>query len=437
MKEEVRNRRMRHLKVLIEQNKESRYVGDIIGNDSNDACFCYAKEYLSSKDSRAISISLPLGDEKFDAITTKNFFEGLLPEGFTRRCVAEWMHTSESNYLALLLGLGQECLGAIRVIDNDSQEAEPEYRKLTDEDVKKLAKEGATESAELVTKSHLSLTGASGKVGLFYDGKQWYLPIGNAPSTHIVKQSHIRLRRIVCNELLCLLTAKKLGVDVVDSFIVNIGDFEDEDILFATKRYDRKTDSKGRKINGLNVPYRLHQEDFSQALKIPSEEKYEKNNEGYVKKVFELLRNYSFDPISDQLKLWDLCVFNYLIGNTDNHIKNISLIYSEDLKAIRMAPAYDIVSTIVYDNSSEDMAMSIGGKYNIFEITRNSFEIEARNIGLGSKMAMKRFDEMVMNFQEALRMAADELIQNGLKGVEDIYENILDAYQKRLQTEVH
>ena len=69
------------------------------------------------------------------------------------------------------------------------------------EEVKRLAQEGATESAELVTKAHLSLTGASGKVGLYYDNEkdEWYLPYGDAPSTHIVKQSHVRLKNIVAN----------------------------------------------------------------------------------------------------------------------------------------------------------------------------------------------------------------------------------------------
>lgn len=131
-------------------------------------------------------------------------------------------------------------MGAIKVIDESIAEIKPEYRKLTNDEVKKLAKEGATESAELVTKSHLSLTGASGKVGLYYDGKHWFLPIGEAPSTHIVKQSHIRLKRIVWNEQLCLLTAKKLGIEIPDSFIIHLGSAEDEDVLFATKRYDRK-----------------------------------------------------------------------------------------------------------------------------------------------------------------------------------------------------
>lgn len=40
------------------------------------------------------------------------------------------------------------------------------FLKVTIDEVSQLAREGAMETAELVTKSHLSLAGASGKVGL-------------------------------------------------------------------------------------------------------------------------------------------------------------------------------------------------------------------------------------------------------------------------------
>jgi len=99
----------------------------------------------------------------------ENFFEGLLPEGFTRKCVAKWMHMDENDYLSILAGLGRECLGAIKVIEKLDQVIDPDYRELSKEEVYSLASEGASESAELVTKSHLSLTGASGKVGLYYN----------------------------------------------------------------------------------------------------------------------------------------------------------------------------------------------------------------------------------------------------------------------------
>lgn len=64
--------------------------------------------------------------------------------------------------------------------------------------------------------------------------------------------------------------------------------------------------------------------------------------------MFEVIRKCSSNPLEDQKKLWDICIFNYLIGNTDNHIKNVSLLYAENLNDIRLAPAYDMVSTMIY-----------------------------------------------------------------------------------------
>ena len=424
MKEE---NEMRRLSVFIEINGESVYVGEIVGKDSNDTCFTYADNYLENPEHRAVSIGLPLEEKTFDAQRTRIFFEGLLPEGFTRKCVAKWMHMDENDYVSILAGLGRECLGAMKIVDESDEAINPEYRELSAKEVYALASEGATESAELVTKSHLSLTGASGKVGLYYNEKEekWYLPIGEAPSTHIVKQSHVRLKKIVANEHLCLLTAKNLGIDIPESFIVTT-DGDDETVLFATKRYDRKFVGDDKMLNGMPVPRRLHQEDFAQALGIAASNKYEKNNEKYLKKLFDVLRSHSADPMTDSLKLWDICIFNYLVGNTDNHIKNLSLLYSEDLKSIRLAPAYDIVSTMIYKSSTENMALSIDGICNINKITRASFEKAASQVGIGPKMAMKRFDTMVNGFVDAMNRAKEELKSQGFDQVEQICEMIME-----------
>ena len=45
-----------------------------------------AKEYMEKPGAVPISLSLPFSDSAFSPVRTKNFFEGLLPEGFTRRC---------------------------------------------------------------------------------------------------------------------------------------------------------------------------------------------------------------------------------------------------------------------------------------------------------------------------------------------------------------
>ena len=412
--------------VSIEREGKQVLVGTIGGEDSGAARFSYVEKYLNDPEAAAISIHLPLQKEAFSPADTKLYFEGLLPEGFTRRSVAQWMHLDENDYLSILHGLGRECLGAVRVSAPEDRPEEA-YESVSAEQVQALAAEGATRSAEMVTKAHLSLTGASGKVGLYFDSKseKWFLPKGTAPSTHIVKQSHVRLDGIVTNEQLSLLTASGCGIEIPESFIINTGNGEDSEILFATRRYDRVFPDQARRVDDLPCPYRLHQEDFSQALGIPASEKYERESGQYMKKMFDLLRVRSADPVKDQLRLWDCIVFSYLIGNTDAHIKNYSLLYSPDLKKIRLAPAYDIISTTVYEASTREMSFHIGGRYLIEEIDREAFREAAGAAGLGEKMAMRRFDAMYGNFREKLRSAAETLEKEGYRNARDMEERIL------------
>ena len=223
---------MRNLSIYIEIDGEQRLVGFITGESYAEATFKYDREYMDSAYGAPISISLPFQEESFTAESTKSFFESLLPEGFSRRAVADWIKTDEKDYLSILSGLGRECLGAIKITEGDGKST-AHYEKLTKSQVRSLAAEGATRSTQILMETHLSLTGASGKVGLYYDPKgRWYLPKGDAPSTHIVKQSHIRLNRIVLNEQLCIMTAGNIGVDVPESFIVNVGEGKDSDVLY-------------------------------------------------------------------------------------------------------------------------------------------------------------------------------------------------------------
>ncbi len=417
---------MNVLDILIEINGTQIKVGEIRYHDISDAQFQYDPSYLAMENPRAISIGLPIKEESFSPQETRCFFEGLLPEGYHRKSVAQWMRVREEDYLSLLAGLGDECLGALRVIQPGSQSEEASYVPMSSDQMLELAREGSVKSAEILTRTHLSLAGASGKTGLYYDEAigQWYFPYGEAPSTHIVKQCHLRLDEIVMNEQLCQLTAGILGINVPDSFIVRLGK-NSRDALFATKRYDRFTDPASGEISGKIRPLRLHQEDFAMALGLSSSEKYETKDQNYLRDSFRILLQYSSDPIADQTSLWDLVIFDYLVGNTDNHLKNISLLYGKDLDSIRLAPAYDIISTAVYESSTRDMAMAVAGRYSLDEITRASFEEEAGRVGLGLKMAMDHFDALADNFEASLSDATNRMREEGLSGTQKIKEQIL------------
>ena len=417
---------MKRLQVQIEVAGEFRLLGYITYSGSEDACFQYADAYLEENNALPVSLSLPLQREAFDPLRTKIFFEGLLPEGFTRRTVAQWLQVVENDYISLLHGLGHECLGAIRVIDETDEQGSA-YEPMSLEAIRTLANEGAEKSTEIILASHLSLAGASSKVGLYRSHTgAWYLPKGIAPSTHIVKQSHVRLKWLVANEQLALLTAQRLGIKVAPSFIVDTGKMQDEDILLASERYDRTFVGAKNYVDGLLCPVRLHQEDFAQALGVGSENKYEKPGDFFLKRMFELLYKNSSRPLEDMEELWKRIIFNYLIGNCDGHIKNNALLYSSNMQSLRLAPAYDIVSTVIYKPIKRNMSLYLAGECNLDAISRDTFGRAAQEVGLGRKRALRLFDEMSAGFATALQESAETLQQSGFAEAETICRDILE-----------
>ena len=117
---------MRTLKVRIERGGRMISVGVITEKNPMEAEFSYLPEYLERADSVPISLSLPLQTEAFSSGQTRNFFDGMLPEGFTRRSVAQWVRADEDDYLSILDSLGRECLGAIQIVEESAVPPEPE-----------------------------------------------------------------------------------------------------------------------------------------------------------------------------------------------------------------------------------------------------------------------------------------------------------------------
>ena len=312
----------------------------------------------------------------------------------------------------------------------------PEYELLEPDRIRELAAEGATVAAELVTEARVSLTGASGKVGLYYkaDADDWYLPLGPAPGTHIVKQSHIRYEDIVTNEQIVMMTAARLGIEVPRSFIVRTdeGAGGDGAVLYATERYDRSFRGSRQVVDGLPVPLRLHQEDMAQAMGIGFARKYEAEGEHYLRDVCAVIRNHSSDPLADLRRVWRIVCFDWLIGNTDAHLKNLSLLYSPDLSSVRLAPAYDLVSTIIYPGVTRDMAFAIGGKRTVGEIGRGEFAEAAAECGIARNAALRILDEVADGLEAAVRASADELCGEGFLRAPEVCGRILEERKEAL-----
>jgi len=163
-------------------------------------------------------------------------------------------------------------------------------------------------------------------------------------------------------------------------------------------RYDR--DLTGEPIR------RLHQEDVCQALGQPSDRKYQDEGGPSVRDVVELLRTASALPAQDLTRLWRALVFNWLIGNCDAHAKNYSLLY--DGGAPTLAPLYDLVSTAIYPELQQRLAMSIDGARTLDEVDTAAWMKLAREVGYSRRFAQSTTDEVVEGvLAEAHALAAE------------------------------
>ena len=91
---------------------------------------------------------------------------------------------------------------------------------------------------------------------------------------------------------------------------------------------------------------------------------------------------------------------------------------------MRLAPCYDVVAARGYKNDINEMSLSINGKLNMDEVTRADFELEAKSCGLGTKPAMKIFDEVQNGLLEALKESAGELEEKGFAQAGEIGDKI-------------
>ena len=96
---------MINLRVYIEICGVQTFVGTISGTNTANAVFTYSTEYLEREHCVPISVMLPLQEKPFSPETTRLFFEGLLPEGFVKRSLAQSIHADENDYIAILVTL--------------------------------------------------------------------------------------------------------------------------------------------------------------------------------------------------------------------------------------------------------------------------------------------------------------------------------------------
>jgi len=361
---------------------DGRLVGQLTQDKHGELGFAYAPAWLDDEQAQPLSASLPKRAEPFSRRECRPFFGGLLPEESQRDAAAQALGVSRANDFALLDRLGGDVAGALQLLPPGEVPATlaPDQRPTPLDDAGLIRVLDALPVRPLLAGEEglrLSLAGAQSKVPVVLVDGVVALPAPGQPTTHILKPPISRFVATTENEAFVMCLAAAIGLDVAP---VEPRTVQDRTFLLV-QRYDRATGDDG-------FVRRIHQEDFCQALGLPPERKHQTEGGPTIRDCVLLLRDWSTAPALDIPTFIHGLIFNVLIGNADAHGKNYSFLYADAER--RLAPFYDLVSTVAWPEISRHAAMKIGGCDSINVFSTGDWKKMATTAGLGWPILRER-----------------------------------------------
>jgi serine/threonine-protein kinase HipA len=426
------------LNVLI----NNRLVGRLEKETSGAIKFQYVKEWLEWEHSFAVSLSLALRKTAYRGEPVVAVFDNLLPDNPNiRRIVAERTGAGGTDAYGLLEQIGRDCVGAMQFLPDDVQaDARTEVRgeAVTDEEIERILTNLARAPLGIDPKHEfrISVAGAQEKTALLFHEGQWMRPLGTTPTTHILKPQigeiptafgMIDMAESVDNEHYCLKLLEAFGLPVNQTEIQTFG----ERRVLVVERFDRLWQNDGRLL-------RLPQEDFCQALGVPSARKYQATVEGHqngpsIVDITSILQA-SDESTRDQADFFKAQMIFWLIGATDGHAKNFSIFLSPG-GGIKLTPFYDVLSAQqAFDanqipNKSYRLAMSVGKsrKYKILDISGRHFVETGKAAGLGPTIILEAITSVLENAAAAADKALAEMPEDFSVEIHECIKRTIDS----------
>ena len=401
--------------------------GALAGHVLQDANGALSFAYEPAYSGPPVSLSMPIAPIAYPQRIIRPYLQGLLPDDPNVRAdIADRYSCSGENPFALLSHIGLDCPGAVQLVpdgDADLIKSRPgNLVELSNSDLEnrlRLLREHASSPWDANHEGRWSLGGAQSKMALRYQNGHWFDCEGSEPTTHILKPGVAGYDNQALDEYLCQRVALKMGLPAAGVEYLAFG----SEYAVSIQRYDRIMGADG-------TVTRVHQEDLCQALGVDPSRKYAEQGGPSSPDVLALLGATKANS-THNLQLFVLyLLFNYLMGATDAHAKNYSILLGTGSAAV-LAPLYDVASIAPYQSISPRRrkplraAMSIGGE-NRFGMLDNSHleqlshDVNLVSTGVTLEWIASSAERMATQMPAALQSVLDEAGDAHLTGVEQV-----------------
>ena len=264
---------------------------------------------------------------------------------------------------------------------------------ITDSVLEELAKES--------TNKGYTIPGVQKKLSLHLS-KEVYprLTVVNYPTGYILKPQVKEFRALPEAEHIVMSMADKAKIRTVPHALVKSKD----SYAYITKRIDRVF-SKDSNVKLIAM------EDFCQLDLRLTQDKYKSSYE----RCGNIIKKYSSRSGLDMSELFYRLVFSFIVGNSDMHLKNFSLIESESGSGeYHLSPAYDLLPVnVIMPEDKEEFALPINGKKR--NIHRKDFLIFAADCGIAKLAAEKMIEQLISMVPVFIDMCCNSLMPQDMK----------------------
>jgi serine/threonine-protein kinase HipA len=316
--------------------------------------FIATDDYVANARRPTLSISMTVpGEDELTRKTLTNYFDqavyrergelppffaGLLPEGpLRRRLAATRKDPRDMDDFGVLAAAGEDLPGAVQV-------RPAELDKLT-ATARAFGVTGGSDNLEIgvpeqAAEGAASLSGVQDKLALSsaQNGQRYCMPVRGTLSDLIAKLPVKGDDSQVFNEYACMQLAAQAGVNIAQCRTVPMREMVGRDELVAALGPDTHFLAVDRFDRGPSSA--VHMEDACQLLRLMPGQKYAGRE--YFVRLVQVLNRFSTRGIEDVRQFFIRQVVNTLLGNSDAHLKNFSVLYHNGVMP-ELSPAYDIV----------------------------------------------------------------------------------------------